>query len=850
VPSGYTFGPFEMRSVERQLLVRGQPAAIGARAFDVLRVLVENRGRLVTKNELLDQVWPGLVVEEANLHVQISALRKLLGPQPIATIPGQGYRFAATVDGVDAAPELPEQAPTGTAVASEAVSARPGLPEPSDTLIGRADELPTLTRLLTQHRLVSVVGPAGIGKTRLAIEAARRFSHEKTEAVCWIELASLRSADQVAPAIATAMGVTLPDGDAADALSGALKLRDGLLILDNCEHLVGDVAALVERVLAAAPRLNVLATTQQPLKVAGEQVMRLDPLAVPPAHVPLEAARCFGAVQLLEQRARAADRRFRLDADNIDRAVDLCRDLDGIALAIEMAASRLSMLGFEALRARLGDRLRLMRKDTHGTPGRHQTLRAALDWSYSLLAPQEQAVLNRLAVFAGSVRLDVAQQVAADAELDEWAALDAMAALVDKSLLQLAGNDPPRYRLLASPRIYAVERLAATGELAATQRRYVEAMARLANEIETSMWTMSDRAWLARYAGDYDDLELAFDLAHERGCVDDAIALATALAAFTAIQMRGSRRRRWRLSACFALLPLAGPLAGARILALVANSVLSIEEISRIEAARRSVAAWHSLDMRLHLYLALGRLAVLEGFAGVPAAARAALDAGRRLESPDWGPRVIATFAMQASHACSVLGDAPAYRRELEVMRSAARRGGLERAEALAELGLADAALIAGEDGLALEQAARAVDALRKFDMTAGLGTALANLCCAQLLNHRDGDARRTAAQAWPLLEQQEHLGLMFVHLSLLAARAQEYEIAAQLRGCADAWYERAGTRTEPSEMRILALADELIGGVLSAEQTHSLRAAGARLTPHQSFALAQKVMTADARAG
>ena len=265
-------------------------------------------------------------------------------------------------------------------------------------------------------------------------------------------------------------------------MAKALAYRSTLLVLDNCEHLVADVARVAHAALDAAAGLRVLATSQEALKTPGEYVYRLDSLAVPPPGTSLECARTFGAIQLLEQRARAVDRLFALSESTIAGAIELCRHLDGIALAIEMAAVRLPLLGLEALQARLGERLKLLRGASRLMPARHQTLRATLDWSHSLLNSEEQAVLRRLSVFAGSFRLDMAQRVAATEDLDEWMVLDALTALIDKSLVQVERNEPPRYRLLETTRLYAAERLLEHAETEATLRRHSEALAALADE--------------------------------------------------------------------------------------------------------------------------------------------------------------------------------------------------------------------------------------------------------------------------------------------------------------------------------------------------------------------------------
>ncbi|MEO8753392.1 MAG: winged helix-turn-helix domain-containing protein, partial [Casimicrobiaceae bacterium] len=364
----YRFGRFELRPATRELTAGGTPAALGARAFDVLLALVERRDRLVAKGELFDLVWPGLVVEENNLQVQISTLRKVLGPQAILTVPGRGYRFALGGDPgsfatADASPEsAAAPAPQTPAVVAPRLTNLPV----AEALVGRDADTASLTQLLAEHRLVTVLGAGGIGKTRLAQAAARRLVGAFAHGVWWVDLAALSSPDQLVPAIAAAAGVRLGDGVALIPLEQALAPRNTLLVLDNCEHLVGAVADLVQAVLADAADVRVLATSQEPLNAPGEHVYRLDTLQVPPPGTPLDAARAFSALQLLEQRAQAVHQNFWLTEATIANAIELCRQLDGIALAIEMAAARLPILGSDTLLSRLSDRLRMLRSNTRG----------------------------------------------------------------------------------------------------------------------------------------------------------------------------------------------------------------------------------------------------------------------------------------------------------------------------------------------------------------------------------------------------------------------------------------------------------------------------------------------------
>ena len=535
-----------LRPSARQVLVDGRVAAIGARAFDLLLALAERRERVVSKDELLDLVWPGVVVEENNLQVHISALRKHLGPAVISTVPGRGYRFSAVLKnlaGTQDAPRAAAAPAVASAVASALASALPRAAGP--VLYGREHDLLTLPYLLAAHRLVSIVGAGGIGKTALARAVAWQLQGRFAQGTVFIDLAPLRHAKTVLPHLAGAVQHTLGPGAMAATpatLAQALAPAHLLLVLDNCEHLVHAVAELTAALLAQAPRLHVLATSQEPLRLPDEQVYRVSTLALP-AGPTLADAKAASAVRLFADRAHAADQRFVLDDSNRATVVAICSQLDGIALAIELAAARVPHLGLQGLHDRLGQRLRMLSGGSRDTPPRQRTLRAALEWSHALLSPAEQAVLRRLAVMSGSFSSASAQQVAAGPDLDPWAVLDHLGALVDKSMLAVVGPGAaaagmaheahetyatpathathaahaahaahePRLRMLETVRHFALERLAEAGEAAATHERHVAHMLALAEQARTALSGPEEGVWLNRLDLDRDNLLAAHD---------------------------------------------------------------------------------------------------------------------------------------------------------------------------------------------------------------------------------------------------------------------------------------------------------------------------------------------------
>ncbi|MDE2157466.1 MAG: helix-turn-helix transcriptional regulator [Burkholderiales bacterium] len=462
------FDSYELQPQQRRLLHAGVEVPLRSRAFEVLLVLAERAGELVTKSDLLDRVWEGLVVEENNIASQVATLRKALDGPYIATVPGHGYRFTAVTRAAAEQPAATRaEMPTTTSARSSSLG---------PTLFGRAADAHALAQALRAGVCVTLVGAGGVGKTALAQAVAAAWNAGR---MSWVDLAALSDVEQLPLAIGRALELQTTGGDVHKALVQALADGSQLLVFDNAEHLVDGVAAWARRLGQAVPGLALLVTSQLPLRVAGEQLMALEPLALPAPDAGTDEMLASGAVAMLADRIRAADPRFALGAGAVPLLRRIGERLDGLPLALEMAAARVPILGLQGLLDALDDRLKLLTRGRRQAPQRHETLRAALEWSHGLLDEPERQLFRRLGVFAAEFSLDLAVDVGGDDGADRWETVDHLSVLVERCLVASLHADPPRYRLLETLRSYAAEQLQQSGESDAVRRRLVQSLAAL-----------------------------------------------------------------------------------------------------------------------------------------------------------------------------------------------------------------------------------------------------------------------------------------------------------------------------------------------------------------------------------
>ncbi|HQS45631.1 MAG: hypothetical protein B7Y12_00610 [Rhizobiales bacterium 24-66-13] len=610
-----SFGPFDLFPGQRQLIKDGVPVRLGSRALDILLALTARAGEIVSKDELIAFVWPNTFVEEANLRVHMVSLRKALDDDGgstkfITNVPGRGYCFVSPVTrgARGKVPVPPAKAPP----------AAPSL-VPSNSagrVIGREAVVEAIAAQLPQRRLITVAGPGGIGKTTVALSVVEALSGAYGGGVVFLDLAPVSDPALLPRALGSALEYAGHSPSSVDDIAAFLRARDMLIVLDNCEHVIEAAAVMAESLLRSAPGLHILATSREPLRVTGEWVQRLPSLDVPPPTAALDAqeAMRYSAVRLFVARASESLGGYELTDADAPLVAELCRRLDGIALAIELAAGRVDMIGVRGLAESLDDCFRLLTRGRRTALPRHQTLRATLDWSYRILPAEEQAALRRLAIFNGGFFLPAAHALAGEGserlDMDE-----AVASLVAKSLVTAeAAGGTVRYRLLETTRAYGLEKLRECGEEAAFAGLHARTFEALFQRAAAQWETQPTRNWLETYACELGNLRAALDWAFsESGVPGVGVALTVAAVplwfqlslveecllrvrtAIGALEETSEQHKRWRMQLSAALgWPQMRGIAGVPTGSAAWRATLAIaEEIGDVDFQARALwALW------------------------------------------------------------------------------------------------------------------------------------------------------------------------------------------------------------------------------------------------------------------
>ena len=733
------------------------------------------------------------------------------------------------------------------------------LPQQLSSFVGRENDLADIERLVEESRLVTLFGAGGLGKTRCAQQIGAGFLERFGDGVWFVDLAPLSDSALVANEIATVFGVNeLPNRPMLDTLTAHLERKHALLLLDNCEHVIGQAAKTTAAILAGCPKIKIVATSREPLKIAGEVVYRMPALSVPVrgGELAAEDALTYGAIALFDDRARAAGHAFRLTADNAPVVAEICRRLDGIPLAIELAAARMKILTPSQLAKQLDERFRILTGGDRTALPRQQTMRALIDWSYDLLSEQERRLFRDLSIFAGSFSLNATIAVCASEETTEFDVLDVLSSLIDKSLVLAESSEADtRYRLLESIRQYGREKSTQAGEAAALAGRHAVAYAELAESLERDYEVVASESWLEHTASEVENVRAA--LAWSFGGSGDtligqrlAATLRRVLVAFAAAEAR-----RWVTIALGAVTPETPPHVVARLALAEATLASTMSQFgAALSAAQRALVLFEELDDARGVANArrwAGRSLVYRGqveegeallqqslvslrglgFKRVGGVLRD-LAAARALKNDVAGARALFAQALTS------------FKESRDEHNAAVTAGTL--AEAEFRCGDAEAALIAGRKGLA---AARA----RRPDANV-IAWLLCNLAAFSLEAAKYDDARAYAREALRLRhDAQIEIDVAFAlqHLAGVAAlrppadarpEAEDRRLAATLLGYVDARLAELEVTREYTEQ---FLYDKVRAALRAGPQTamfDELESAGRALDKERAVALALTV--------
>jgi len=834
----YELGPFRLDPAAGVLTHGERPVALGARAVAVLSALVEQPNEYVRKRSLLDAAWPGVIVEESNLAVQISAIRRALAEVPggdrwVETLARRGYRFVGPIAMVRGS----------RTIGAGSSTAASNLPASLTSFIGRGRELEEIKRLLPGKRLLTIVGVGGIGKTRIALQMAADVGDAYAEGVWLVQLGSLADAALVPTSVAQVLGVKEKlDVPVADALCAHLRQRELLLILDNCEHLLDACATLVATILRGAPEVTIFATSREPLHVAGEQVYPLQAMSLPDMSATIESIGRSEAVQLFVERAQRHQPSFELTSAHPAAVAQLCIHLDGIPLALELAAARVRTLSVEHINARLNDRFRLLTGGARSALPHQQTLRATLAWSFDLLDRPGRAVLRRLGVFAGGFTLEAAAAVVSDAEVDAASVTDVVAQLVERSLIVADVSDAGwRYHLLETTRAYALDKLEEAGETHDIERKHAQHVERQLEQASFDRQRMDDAQWAALYPAELDNIRGALEWAFGR---DGDSALGILLAGFSGYWRALSlyvEGLRW-VEAGLARVGPATPDADHALLWYSLSNLIGTSEPPRAAAAaERAVTLYRRIGDKAGLaqsMMLVGRMCCFMG--RFEQAARTFAEAFPLLEQAGQ-PRALANYFRELGNLRMLTGDPPAARSYFEKAFELFRDSGSNSMALAMLLNLGDMTWLLGDLDGALARFQEAVALMRASPLVIHemLGHCLLNLAGVHVERGEFDDALSAAKEGMPLCREAGQIWNKLDGLALRAASVGHVENAARLVGYIDAAFEQNQSPRQPNEVRARAQLQARLASEIAPDVLTKLLTEGARLDEDEACRLA-----------